>query len=97
MAPLISLSFRLFGNILGGSIIISLLYYVANKAWALIPIIGEVNLLGSLITPVFHAYFDIFNGVIQAYVFTLLTMLYWSLETSSDVKQNIKIQTKQNI
>lgn len=88
-APLISLSFRLFGNILGGSIIVWLLYYVTNMAWSLIPIIGEINLLGSLITPIFHAYFDIFNGVIQAYVFTLLTMLYWSLETSNNL-QNVQ-------
>lgn len=83
-APLISLSFRLFGNILGGSIIVSLLYFVTNLAWEKIPYIGQINLLGALITPIFHAYFDVFSGLIQAYVFTLLTMLYWSLEATSD-------------
>lgn len=89
-APLISMSFRLFGNILGGSIIVYLLYFVTNLFWSKIPIIGEINLLGSLITPVFHAYFDLFSGLIQAYVFTLLTMLYWSLETSPTNQSKVK-------
>ena len=56
----LSLSLRLFGNVLGGVIIMALL----NSA---IPI--GVPLIGS-------AYFDIFDGLLQAYVFTFLTSLY---------------------
>ena len=56
----LSLSLRLFGNVLGGVIIMSLL----NSA---IPI--GIPLIGS-------AYFDIFDGLLQAYVFTFLTSLY---------------------
>lgn len=92
-APLISLSFRLFGNIVGGSTIIYLLYHVTAKFWAYIPVIGEVNLLGPLITPVFHFYLDIFGGLIQAYVFTLLTMLYWTLETTNSKVKVKKVQS----
>ncbi len=94
-APLISISFRLFGNIFGGSLIIYLLYFVSGVAWAQIPFIGQsqVNILGSFIVPAFSFYFDIFNGLIQAYVFTLLTMLYWSLEVAN-IEQKATISEK---
>ena len=80
IAPLISLSFRIFGNIIGGATIMYLLYSITGYIWSYIPIIGEFNLLGPIIAPSLHVYFDIFSGVIQAFVFTLLTMVYWSLE-----------------
>ncbi len=56
----LSLSLRLFGNVLGGVIIMSLLT-------SAIPV--GVPLIGS-------AYFDIFDGLLQAYIFTFLTSLY---------------------
>ena len=62
LATPISLSFRLFGNILGGMIIMSLLYQV-------VPI---------LIPAPLHIYFDIFSGVLQAFIFTMLTMVFIS-------------------
>lgn len=79
-APLISLSFRLFGNMIGGATLMYLIYAVAGWVWGFIPVIGEFNLLGSLIAPAFHFYFDVFDGIIQAFVFTLLSMVYWTLE-----------------
>jgi F-type H+-transporting ATPase subunit a len=62
LATPISLSFRLFGNILGGMIIMSLLYQV-------VPI---------LIPAPLHIYFDVFSGVLQAFIFTMLTMVFIS-------------------
>ena len=56
----LSLSLRLFGNVLGGVIIMALLT-------SAIPV--GVPLIGS-------AYFDVFDGLLQAYVFTFLTSLY---------------------
>ena len=104
-APLISLSFRLFGNMIGGSTIMYLIYSFTGWIWGMIPVIGEVNLFGSIIAPVFHFYFDIFDGVIQAFVFTLLSMVYWTLEAShgseepqkevvvkADTKNTLKLQ-----
>lgn len=88
-APLISLSFRIFGNIIGGSTIIFLLYYFTGWIWSFIPYIGNLNLLGVIIAPVFHMYFDIFSGLIQAFVFTLLTMIYWTIE-AKHVPEKIK-------
>lgn len=83
-SPLISISFRIFGNMIGGSTIIYLLYHVTGIIWGYIPILGEVNLLGSIIAPPFHIYFDVFDGIIQGFVFTLLTLMYWVLETSDE-------------
>lgn len=79
-APLISLSFRLFGNILGGSIILTMLYSVTGVIWGEIPIIGQMNLLIGVIGPFLHIYFDLFAGSIQALIFGTLTLVYWKLQ-----------------
>jgi F-type H+-transporting ATPase subunit a len=55
-----ALCFRLFGNIFGGFIIMELAY--ASMAFAL--------------PAVLSVYFDIFDGVLQAYIFVFLTSLY---------------------
>lgn len=65
LANPISLSFRLFGNILGGTIIMGLYY---NLPW--------FTLIG--IPVVLHAYFDIFAGLLQAFIFTMLSMTFVS-------------------
>lgn len=80
--PLISLSFRLFGNILGGSIIMGLLYQLLGFVWGKIPYIGPVDLLAGLVVPWFSMYFDLFDGTIQAFIFTILTLVYWKLQIS---------------
>ncbi len=64
LANPISLSFRLFGNILGGTIIMGLFYNL--PWWALI------------ISPALHGYFDIFAGVLQAFIFVMLSMTFVS-------------------
>ncbi len=60
LAAPISLGMRLFGNILGGTIIVALIYDVFPVA---IPI-------------PFHLYFDLFVGAVQTYIFAMLTMVY---------------------
>lgn len=56
----LSLCMRLFGNVLGAFVIMKLIETV-------VPVV---------IPPVFSLYFDLFDGAIQAYVFTFLTALY---------------------
>jgi len=56
-------SFRHFGNILAGSIIMGILY------WAL-------GYFAIALPAVFSLYFDLFGAVIQAYIFITLTMVY---------------------
>lgn len=60
----VSLSFRLFGNILGGYIIMSMIYN-------LFPILLKIILPGAL-----HIYFDIFSGALQAFIFVILSMTF---------------------
>lgn len=63
----VSMSFRLFGNMIGGAILMSLIYGAFS---------GLKKLLTPLITPWLHGYFDVFSGVLQAFVFVMLTMVY---------------------
>jgi len=64
LATPISLSFRLFGNILAGLILVELYY-------KLLPVFFKVGV------PVFlHAYFDVFEGILQGFIFTMLSMVY---------------------
>ncbi len=57
----VSLSFRLFGNILGGAIIVMVISYLAK--YTILPV--GLNL-----------FFSLFVGTIQAFVFTMLGMTY---------------------
>lgn len=66
LATPISLAFRLFGNVLGGVIIMSLLYGA----------LGWVSILP--IPAIFHIYFDLFSGLIQTFIFIMLTMVFVS-------------------
>ena len=56
----LSLCMRLFGNVLGAVVVMALIKY-------LLPLVVPLP---------FSGYFDIFDGVIQAYVFVFLTSLY---------------------
>lgn len=66
-APAISLSFRLFGNALAGYCILTITYLAFS--------IPDGMSFGFIVTPLLHAYFDIFDGLIQMAVFTMLTMV----------------------
>ena len=65
----ISLTMRLFGNILAGSIITMLVY-------TLIKLLMPWGVLGLAVTPFLHMYFDIFSGVIQTYIFFTLSSFF---------------------
>lgn len=72
LATPLSLSLRLFGNILGGTIIMGLVYSAIESAGN---IIFQVVGFG-LATPVLHAYFDIFAGFLQTFIFVILSMTF---------------------
>jgi F-type H+-transporting ATPase subunit a len=65
LAKVISISFRLFGNIMGGSIIILVVSYL---------------LYGLVLPPFLYAFFGFFVGTVQAFVFTTLTLVYISVQ-----------------
>lgn len=81
LAPLLSMSLRLFGNILSGSIIMSLVYtftgWLSTSLLGIfLPITQGINFLAPIVTPVLHAYFDVFAGFIQMFIFITLTMVF---------------------
>ncbi len=78
ISPLISMSFRLFGNILSGMILMSLVYTFTG--WLSSFIFNNVNFLGPILAPVLHAYFDVFAGVIQTIVFVTLSSILIMME-----------------
>ncbi len=61
----ISLSLRLFANVLSGTIMMALIY-------------GLLSHIAIGWPAVLHVYFDLFSGAIQTYVFCMLTMTYVS-------------------
>jgi F-type H+-transporting ATPase subunit a len=63
LARPVSLSMRLFGNMLGGSVIMAL-------------ISGAVSLF---VPAVASIYFDLFSGILQSFIFTMLSMVFISL------------------
>lgn len=81
-APLISLTFRIFGNLTAGSTIIFLFFTLTTNLTKGASFIGYVDLIGALISPILSLYFDIFDGLVQTYIFTLLTLAYIGLEAS---------------
>jgi len=65
LAKIVSISFRLFGNIMGGSIIILVVSYLTYSV---------------ALPPFLYAFFGLFVGTIQAFVFTMLTVVYISVQ-----------------
>ena len=65
LAKIVSISFRLFGNIMGGSIIILVVSYLTYSV---------------VLPPFLYGFFGLFVGTIQAFVFTMLTIVYISVQ-----------------
>lgn len=91
----LSMSMRLFCNILSGSLILQILSsFTSWLQHQLIPV-GPVNsaggsyldVIGAVLSVPFHGFFDIFAGTIQAFVFTLLTIIFVSLSINFDEEQ----------
>ncbi len=67
----ISLSLRLFANILSGTVIMALVY-------------GLLSGIAIAWPSFLHIYFDLFSGAIQTYVFAMLTMTYIAQQIGDD-------------
>ena len=65
LAKVVSISFRLFGNIMGGAIIILVISHLIYSL---------------LLPPLLVLFFSLFVGTIQAFVFTMLTLVYISVQ-----------------
>ena len=83
IAQPVSMAFRHFGNVAGGSVLTSLIYFALSALTRMVfGWLPEIAL--SYLPPLFAAgipavlsiYFDLFSGFVQALVFSLLTMVY---------------------
>ena len=70
LAKPVSLSFRLFGNVLSGTIILTLYY-------GLTPLFVQIG-----IPVLLHGFFDVIFGVLQTYIFVILSLMY--IKTAAD-------------
>ena len=77
LATPVSLSFRLFGNIVGGLIIMSLLYGGLASLSSSLGI--SIPVFQAVIPAPLHLYFDVFAGVLQSFIFAMLTMVFVSI------------------
>lgn len=84
LASVLSLSFRLFGNIFGGAVISSLFAHFSATSLFL-PIADSyvnifINLLALpfsiLLSTIISLFFGLFEGILQAAVFSMLTIMY---------------------
>ena len=66
----VSLSFRLFGNLLGGTIMLDLVYVS-------LPLLLRIGLPSFL-----HIYLDVFVGALQAFIFCVLSMTFLNEKAS---------------
>ena len=77
----VSMAFRHFGNVAGGSVLTALIYGALSAASGLLfswlpGFLGEIPFLTAGIPAFLSIYFDLFSGFVQALVFSLLTMIY---------------------
>lgn len=75
-ANTLTLGLRLYGNIYAGEILLGLLAGLVGS--------GAVGFLGGIIPMMAWQGFSIFIGFIQAFIFTMLTMVYLSHKVSAD-------------
>ena len=81
IAQPVSMAFRHFGNVAGGSVLTALIYaalaLLSDFVLGWIPgIIGSIPFFQAGIPALLSIYFDLFSGFVQALVFSLLTMVY---------------------
>ena len=86
LAVPVSMTFRLFGSILSGMVIMDLIYIVVESIWY----IGLPVVIPAILTPIF----TLFHALIQSYVFASLTLTFVS-EAIEPVPKKQKKKRKQ--
>lgn len=81
----VSLGFRLFGNILGGMIVVDLWL---NFMTYLSDYMSSVPFLRAVLVLPLNGFFDIFEPIIQTFIFTLLTMTFLGIGINVSKKDN---------
>ena len=92
-STMVSMSLRLFGNITCGGIMMELIYagaqLLSNTIAGWFGATGNVfNFMAPILTPLLHAYFDLFAGFIQTLVFVTLTVVLMGNDVPDEVKNS---------
>ena len=79
LATIVSISFRLFGNIFSGAIIgkLYLNALAGNFLFEMLGILSGINIILTL-------FFVLFAGTIQAFVFSMLTLTYLAMAITQE-------------
>lgn len=72
----VTLAMRLFGNLLAGFIVMSLFYGALESLSAMCG--SEIPFFQLILPLPFNAFFDMFEPVLQGYIFVMLTMVFTS-------------------
>lgn len=104
VATPVSMAFRHYGNVLSGAVISVLvatgLQWLSSMLLGWLPgLLGDIPFLQIGLPAILSIYFDVFSGLLQAYIFAMLTMLYVAggfpqdeYEKRKAKKQNKKIK-----
>lgn len=84
VSTLASLSLRLFGNIISGGILMSVIYQLFGLISAKMAFLNGFNLIAVVVAPFLHFYFDLFAGVLQTYIFSTLSITFIGKELPSE-------------
>ena len=77
IATPVSMSFRHYGNVLSGVVISTLVAYALRSLSKMVfGFLGNFTILQIGLPALLSIYFDIFSGLMQAFIFAMLTMLY---------------------
>ena len=89
-APLLSMTLRMFGNAIVGWVLLGLINSGLESISSLLfGFMGEgISSIWfvPIVTPLLHAYFDLFSGFVQTMVFVYLTALFISQERPDDIE-----------
>ena len=95
----LSMAFRHYGNILSGTVISVLLASalggLSSSLLGWLPgFLGDIPLFRVGIPAVLSLYFDLFSGLLQAFIFAMLTMMYVS--GAFDIQTYMKRKARKN-
>lgn len=97
IATPVAMAFRHFGNVAGGSVLMTILYtalagvntlvfsFLPEAIRAVIPPVFQIG-----IPAVLSIYFDLFSALIQAFVFSLLSMVYIGMANPPESESSTK-------
>lgn len=100
-APLLSMTLRMFGNAVVGWVLLGLLNTglesLSANLFSFINSGVDQVFLVPILTPLLHAYFDLFSGFVQTMVFVFLTALFIAQERPEDIQEEVHIASRKEI